>query len=340
MKSYTDIGQFRNTIKSVRERHDYCGRDENNKARFKHDTPYPTLRFRGTVKLHGTNSGIVAWKDSDGNIERYDFQTRERVIDINDLPDDDNYDFAKEMLAKDYKKLFDGIEFNESCGIYGEWCGSSIQKKVGITHLPKMLVIFAIRIDDVYHNIDEFPQLISEDERIFNILQFGTFEMVIDFNNPQLIQNDLIELMLQVENECPVAKYFGIEGRGEGIVWEYINNDVKYVFKVKGEKHQSSKIKKLVTVDVEAIKNIQEFIEYAVTENRMSQGVDKMKELGKPIDETTTGDYLRWVYHDVIKEESDTMVESGIDPKKIGSAISAKARVFWFKYLDDNVYNL
>ena len=339
MKSYTDIGQFRNTIKSVRERHDYQGRDENNKAKFKHLTPYPILKFRGTVKLHGSNSGIVAWKDSNGNIKRYDFQTRERVIDINNLKEDDNYDFAKEMLNKNYKRLFNGIHFNESCAIFGEWCGETIQKKVAIAQLPKMFVIFAIRIDDIYHDIADYPHLIKEDERIFNILQFKTFEIEIDFNNPQLIQNKLVELTQEVENQCPVGEYFGVEGRGEGIVWEHINGEEKYVFKVKGEKHQSSKIKKLTTVDVEELKNIKEFVEYAVTENRMLQGIDKMKELNKPIDETSTGDYLRWIYNDVVKEESDTMEENNINPKKIGKAISEKARVFWFKYLDDNVYN-
>jgi hypothetical protein len=338
MKSYTEIGQFRNTVKSVRERHDYIGRDDENKAKFKHTTPYPIIKFRGTVKLHGSNSAIVAWKDSNGNIDHYDFQTKERVIDLNNLAEDDNYDFAKEMLAKNYKRLFDGIEFNESCAIFGEWCGETIQKKVAIAQLPKMFVIFAIRIDDIYHNIDEFPHLISEDERIFNILQFKTFEIEIDFNNPQLIQNQLVELTQQVEDECPVGKYFGIEGRGEGIVWEYINGEEKFVFKVKGEKHQNSKVKTLTTVDVEELKNIQEFIEYAVTENRMLQGIDKMKELNKPIDETSTGDYLRWVYNDVVKEESDTMIANGINPKKIGSHISAKTRVFWFNYLNENSY--
>lgn len=223
MKRYTDIGQFRNTVKSVRERHDYKGRDENNKAKFRHDTPYPIIRFRGTVKLHGSNSAIVAWKDADGNIERYDFQTRERVININNLLEDDNYDFAAEMLIKNYKKLFKGIDFNESCAIFGEWCGSSIQKKVGITHLPKMFVIFAIRIDDIYHDISKFPQLISEDERIFNILQFETFYMNIDFNNPQLVQNDLIDLMIQVENQCPVAKYFLNETMINNVAYEENN---------------------------------------------------------------------------------------------------------------------
>ena len=53
MKSFTDIGQFREVIRSVKTHHDYHGKDENGEPIYGHLTPYPTLRFRGTVKLHG-----------------------------------------------------------------------------------------------------------------------------------------------------------------------------------------------------------------------------------------------------------------------------------------------
>ena len=213
---------------------------------------------------------------------------------------------------------------------------SGIQKSVGISQLPKMFVIFAVKIDDVYQDMKNFTHLKVEDQQIYNIMQFPNFSIEIDFNSPELMQNKLIELTQGVEKECPVAKYFGVEGVGEGIVWEYINGEERYIFKVKGEKHQNSKVKTLTTVDVEAVENINSFIEYAVTENRLLQGVDKMKELGLPIEPKTTGEYLRWVYNDVVKEEADTMVANGIDQKKIGSAISAKARMFWLNYLNSN----
>jgi hypothetical protein len=107
---------------------------------------------------------------------------------------------------------------------------------------------------------------------------------------------------------------------------------------VKGEKHSNSKIKKLATVDVEAIEDIRQFIDYAVTENRMQQGIDKMIEMKIPLEIKSTGEYLRWVYNDVIKEETDTIVQNQIDVKKLGSFISAKARPFWMKHLDSLTY--
>lgn len=328
MKSFTDIGQFRDVIRGIRSHHDYSGKDENGNAIYQHLTPYPTLKFRGTVKLHGTNSSIVKYK-SDG---RYEFQARERVLSFTE----DNAGFMINMLKKPYQKLFDGIEFNDSCAIYGEWCGMGIQRNVAITQLSKRFVIFAVRIDDVYMKLEDFVHLKDEQNDIYNILQFPHFYLDIDFNNPELAQNQLIDLTMEVEKQCPVGLYFGVDGIGEGIVWEYIDGKNRYIFKIKGERHQNSKVKTLTTVDVEVIQGFKNFVDYAVTENRLLQGIDKMRELNIPIDIKSTSDYLRWVYNDVIKEEMDTMVANGIDPKKVGSYISSKSRIFWLNYLNSN----
>ena len=58
MKHFEKIGQFRDVIRCVRDQHDFQGLDENGKAIMNHETPYPTITFTGTVKLHGTNSGV------------------------------------------------------------------------------------------------------------------------------------------------------------------------------------------------------------------------------------------------------------------------------------------
>jgi len=327
MKKFTEIGQFRNAIREIKSHYDYQGRDENDDPIYSHTKPYPVLTFRGSVKLHGTNAGIVKYKN-----DVYDFQSRENVLSL----DEDNAGFMNTMIQKDYKKLFENIEFDESCAIYGEWCGGNIQKSVAINGLPKMFVIFAVKIDDIYQDMENFKHLKIDEQQIYNIMQFKTFSIDIDINSPELVQNKLIELTEEVEKECPVGKYLGKEGTGEGIVWECLDENRRYIFKVKGEKHQNSKVKTLTTVNIEEIENINAFIEYAVTDNRLAQGIDKMTELNIPLEMKSTGDYLRWVYNDVIKEESDTMIENNIDPKKIGAAISAKARIYWLNFLNSN----
>jgi hypothetical protein len=331
MKKFTDIEQFRNVIRAVKTHADYKGKDDNGEAIYLHDQPYPTLSFRGTVKLHGTNSAIVAYRRENGDIE-YEFQSRERVLSIKE----DNAGFMLSMLNKHYQRLFDNIVFNDYCAIYGEWCGGNIQKTVALNALPKMFVIFAVKIDDKYQDMLSFTNLFNNEEGIYNILHFQHFYINIDFERPEIAQNQIIERTIAIETECPVGKFFGISGVGEGCVLEHINVETgeRYIFKSKGEKHQNSKVKTLTTIDTEAVENMRDFVEYAVTENRMKQGVDKMIELGHPIELKSTGDFLRWVYNDVIKEEEDTIIKNQIDVKKLGGAISAKARPFWINYVN------
>jgi hypothetical protein len=210
-------------------------------------------------------------------------------------------------------------------------------KGVAVSQLPnKKFVIFAVKIDDVYQDMENYKHLMDNENEIYNIFQFGTFYIDVDFNQPEYAQNKIVEKTIETEKECPVGKYFNINGIGEGVVLEHINPlDIteRYILKSKGELHAVSHHKVLAPIDTEAVENMNEFIEYAVTENRMQQGIDKMKELGLPMLMSTTGDYLRWLYNDVVKEEQDTIVKNQIDVKKLGSAISAKARLFWMDYL-------
>jgi hypothetical protein len=47
---------------------------------------------------------------------------------------------------------------------------------------------------------------------IYNILQFPTYEIDIDFNAPEMVQNQLIEMTVSVEDKCPVGRFFSVEG--------------------------------------------------------------------------------------------------------------------------------
>lgn len=327
MIKFPSIDQFRQTIREVKTNHDYKGKAEDDSPIYLHDSPYPTIEFTGTVKLHGTNASIVRYKDG-----RIEYQSRERVLSLTQ----DNAGFMLAMMNKDLNFLFDGIEFDDYIVVFGEWCGQGIQKGVAISELPKMFVIFAYQVDGEWIQVRE---RFDNDQKIYHIDQFASFSLNIDFNNPELSQNELIQLTERVEGECPVGAYFGVEhGVGEGIVWKANHNNHHYKFKVKGEKHSISKVKTLASVDVEMISSINEFVDSALTEQRLEQGITWLKENQKEVNQKSTGDYLRWVVNDVIKEESDTIVENQLDPKKINSAISAKARVWFFSYLDREVF--
>jgi hypothetical protein len=115
---------------------------------------------------------------------------------------------------------------------------------------------------------------------------------------------------------------------GEGIVWTGFHEEHKYIFKVKGEKHSVSKVKTLASVDVEKMNSINEFVSYAVTENRLKQAVTEVS--GQP-DVKRLGDIIRWVYSDVIKEEIDTIVSNSLSEKELGKPIADATRKLYFK---------
>jgi hypothetical protein len=317
MKKFPSIDQFRNVVRTVKTQHDYQGKDENGEAIYQHTSNYPTLTFQGTVKLHGTNAAIVKYRDG-----RLEYQSRERVLSL----EQDNANFMMSMMPKDTRVLFSGIEFDDYCAIYGEWCGGNIQKGVAINGLPKMFVIFGIKVDDEWVELPSWKH--DNENGIYNILQFPTYNVEIDFNNPETVQNKLIEDTLAVEEECPVGKYFGVSGIGEGIVYKCTTNP-NLIFKSKGEKHSVSKVKTLNAVDVEAMAGVQEFVDNVVTENRLEQGLTYFYENKIEISPKTTGEFLRWVVTDVLKEEIDTIVANQLDMKKVKNAVVNKARV-WF----------
>jgi len=118
---------------------------------------------------------------------------------------------------------------------------------------------------------------------------------------------------------------------GEGIVWTAEVKGVVHRFKVKGEKHSSSKVKTLAAVDVEKLNSIKEFVDYAVSESRFNQALENVFPNSEPIDVKKMGEVIRWVVNDVIKEEMDTLVENQLEPKEINKYISAKVREMFFK---------
>lgn len=338
--SFPSIDQFRNVVSTINRQYNFVGMNENGEAIYDASLPKPVLKFKGSVKLHGTNAGVCF-----NRVDGIWYQSRENII----TPEKDNAGFA--FFAESNKDLliFIAVHAAERAGIdldkntisiYGEWCGGNIQKGVGICNLPKSFFIFGVKVTPFpIEGAEKQPTaywidhsgLRANDDKIYNIEDFQTYEMDIDFNQPELSQNKLSDLTIAVEEECPIAKSFGFSGIGEGIVWSCEYKNVVHRFKVKGEKHSSSKVKKLATVDVEKINSINEFVNYAVTESRFNQGIEKTFPNNEPIDVKKMGALMKWIVDDIIKEEMDTMVANNLEPKDIGKYVSNKVREMFFK---------
>jgi len=338
------IAQFRNVVKDLSHVARYKGVDEDGNAVYDHSKDLPTVTFVGTVKLHGTNASICM------NSEREMWcQSKKNVITV----DKDNAGFAfyvesirdyiESMLNEVFDDMYKGDEIEELC-IYGEWAGNGIQNGVGISELDKSFYMFGIKFkmkdeEDYRWAVDPrviFNRVKNPELRIFSIFDFETFEVDIDFENPSKAQEEIVKLTEYVENECPVAKKFGVSGIGEGIVFVGWFDGNRFSFKSKGDKHSNSKVKKLSKVDSELEQKKIDFANYATPSWRLEQMYNETFDVlnGGKGDVKRTGEFLKAVVSDVMKEEMDVLVERGLEPKDVNKHISTIARKWFMERLD------
>lgn len=324
MKKYPKIGQLKDARYEVVRRASYAGKDDEGNPIYKDPGKLPTLQFEGTVKLHGTNACIVY----PGLGQHCTYQSRNRILTL----EKDNAGFV--AWCEDPERTPESIlEYDPECNegflietpdsfphyVYGEFCGGNIQKGVGICELPKMFVTF-----------DE-PSLEGKD--IYYIKDFQTWDMEIDFNDVNSVQNELIAITEQVEKECPVAKALGVDnGVGEGVVWKCVTPGWEHIwFKVKGQEHSKSKVNQLSPVDMEKLTKTQALASQIMTPGRCQQGLEYLTEMQIEHSRKNTGAYLKYVVADAMKEEAIAIQESGIEPKQLGKYVSQVAKDWFFQ---------
>jgi hypothetical protein len=341
---YPKTEQFRNVIAAINRMVTYVGPDVNGDPIYDMSIPKPKLTFKGTVKLHGSNAG-VSCNAKDGIYT----QSRNNAFDMTEQPDSHmGFTHFVRKSTPVFSRFFEDIfEHNKisadefTATIYGEWAGKGIQRGVGISEIPKSFFIFGVKIskpgDDEFDSYWVDYNYSCADEGIYNIDDFGTYEVEVDFNMPQLAQTKFSEITLAVEEECPVAKHFGHSGVGEGVVWSTLYKGSVHRFKVKGEKHSVSKVKTLAPVDVEKLNSIKEFVDYAVTENRFDQAITEVFGSYDKMDVKKMGDFIRWVVKDIMSEELDTMTENGLEPKDVNKFVSSRAREMFFTVTNKQV---
>lgn len=320
MKKYHETESFRHLVKGLRKQE-----------------KYPVLNFRGTVKLHGSNLGIHYYN---GNLQS---QSRNQQISV----DSDNYGFAKfiednrDIIEKAFA-AFSVLHNTSDFTVYGEWIGPGIQKKVAIANLPtKQWVIFSAWNGETNSYIDvseSLNTLILPDIGIHCVYEIPTYNIRIDFSNPSDALETLQKYTDEVEKQCPWAAKFGIRGIGEGIVWtcveNYSNSDLW--FKTKGEEHKrgNDKTKSKIEVDPIIAKKYEDFIDQILPEDRLYQGLEYLKEMNLEIDRKNTGEYLKWINKDILKEEDDLIEESDFEWKQLSGQVSKKARQFFLQQVD------
>lgn len=332
---FPSIEQFRKVVKTVNDKSAFTGLDSEGNPTFDYNKPKPTIRFTQTVKIHGTNAGIGLTVDGE-----FFQQSRNRIIEV----DNDNSGFAswcEDSSRKTFlmRYLSDALYSEHSDNnnpiiqvvLFGEFAGQGIMKSVAVSEIEKSFFAFGLYYlheDGSITKSTAIKDLKNENINIYNIFMFENKTVDIDFNNTEETTNKIIEDTLSVEDECPVGKYFGVSGVGEGVV--LLSECGNYIFKSKGEKHSVSKVKTMSSVDTYEITTIENFVTDVLTENRFKQGIDYLKEMGLDTDSTSTGEYIKWCQGDVMKEEGDIIEGKGINVKKMNSVIAKKAKSYLF----------
>jgi len=378
---YGSIVQYRNVVKDVKHSTYCVGYDEDKKEiLFDRNIKLPVITVVGTEKIHGTNASVCYsnpdgfWVQSRKNI--IDSHNNPEYVDGSDnagcaftaYENKEEWLSIINMLAKEHD-----IDLDKNIiTIYYEWCGGNIQRYSAVSTLDKMAIIFRhFKVSPIEPQVDDagqetFAEWVEtcivgrkgmnkngemvenlnfwvQDSKsgILNIMNFPIVSLEIDFNNPLLAQNKLIDLVAKMEINSPVGQALGVENNtGEGYVFTFTYKDILHKFKVKGEKHAkgSGKVTTLKPVDdvleqakIDFVNNV------ACTPSRLEQAWQECFGIDNEKDEPSrkaTGAFLKFMINDTVKEESDIMATNKISLKDINSMIANVARTWFNAKLD------
>jgi hypothetical protein len=330
---FSHIGQLHNVVQVVNSRREFGLEIER-------------IRYRGRVKLHGSNAAIVC------HPEGIRAQSRNREI----TPDDDNLGFASFAYAEptvtavreleaELREVI-RLEREQPLALFGEWIGPGVQKGVGVAQLPaRQWVLFAVATpgeEDRKHYF-ELPSLGDRfaELGIHSIVDGPQYAIELDFGHRaalELAADAIEEATAQIDTRCPWAARFGVEGVGEGIVWQPLDEhfgDSELFFKSKGSRHQvvgrkPKSERKSSLLDPEQLATAEAFVAYAVTGPRLAQGLDVLREQGLAVEMRSLGPFLKWLAADILRECEAELEHSGLDWKQVAKPVNEAAKI-WFR---------
>lgn len=304
-----------------------------------------TVTYLGKVKLHGTNAAVHCYPDG-----TFVAQSRTQLL----VDGQDNAGFAKWVSDQEGKNstswsavagLAERAGYPGGVIVYGEWCGSGIQKGVSISEIgKKVFAVFAARTLD---GSDRFIIEPNELQKIVNlvddtyVLPWHTYAHGIDWTGSADFLTSKVEqinesVMMIEENDPWVEATFGVKGTGEGLVFYPVSkehlgfaNFTNLVFKAKGEKHKNIKTAAPAQIDASAAESVAQFVDMVLTDARLEQGAGVVG--GTEFNMKFLGDFLKWINADVQKETQDEMEASNLTWKKVSKAIGDRARAWYLE---------
>lgn len=296
----------------------------------------PRVQYRAKVKLDGTNAGVQVL--ANGCVLA---QSRSQVLEASA----DNMGFGSWVAAN--SAYFAALAGPEPLVVFGEWCGSGIQKRAAISQIArKVFAVFALQRGDgvsaaarVEVEPGRLRELLPEHPDVF-VLPWLEPMFELDFADDEQARREAERISAEVERiemvDPWVAATFGVEGVGEGIVLypHLVGKAVvdrqrlsELMFKAKGEKHQAVRQKKAAQLEPEVAHGIDAFVALVLAEARLEQGLAETCQ-GR-LELPKMGAFLKWIAADVQKECSAELAAAGLTWEQVNRGISTRARS-WF----------
>lgn len=309
-----------------------------------------SARYRGTIKLHGTNVTLIFRAGSTTPT----YQSRNRIITL----DDDNQGTVAHLpatvvipLVHQITRIHGSKSFTQIM-VAGELCGKGIQHGAAVATMPRLFCIFGICIDGIWVDMARYASVAAPQARVFNIMNYRTWEVKIDMGgNTGAVYQQMMAYTEEVWKQCPFGASFvdadgaPVVGAGEGIVWTLIP-EARHDASVKKELvNFKTKTDAFVTAasrprvpPTKALADVSDraarFLEYAVSERRLEQGVEYMREMKRPMEKANVAEFIKWVVEDTMREEVGMMIEMKADEKVVRKLVGRKAGRFWVKLCD------
>lgn len=316
------------------------------------------ILYIGMPKLHGTNAQIMVTGPS-----TLVACSKERIIEGSDFLNnpENTTTLYYEWFKQNYNALVGYIEqLQGACPhlrypfiVSGEFAGGKISGSAAISHLDYFWAPFSVGnlpVEDETHTrwftLEYFDDIQAPKEaRVFPVWDAGEFNVIVEPNNPGSVQKALERYTKRVEECCPFGKRHGVEGLGEGIVWSPFINKYTVLkdgmlpgelprmstswFNTKGPSSAVTKSRNLGAPTPEQLADAEAFVEFAVTENRILQGIRETdfrgpKDLGK---------LLKWVNLDVRKECTVELEVNNIEWSLVAKQIPGIVRQVTNDYL-------
>jgi hypothetical protein len=287
--------------------------------RIKKYTPNDFKRdYIATVKIHGTNASIVLTKG--GEI----IPCTRGVVNSGVHGFDTYFEKNKESWKKVLQPLLEYLDTDHVI-VYGEWAGAGIQKGTPFSKMNgKHFFVFRVWSPKGWVSMAEpmFQNLLTLHPvpDTSNILDYKTWRGTLDFEDLQGLKKQLDGLLHEVENKCPVAKEFGLDGVAEGLVFSCV--DPKYKegmdFKLKGMSYKINEGVSSVETEITVAQTAKIFGKVTASFERFKQFFEEDKEL-----------FAQNVYQNIIEEESLRLQASGLTPEDVRGPIFDKCYRYW-----------